>query len=54
MTLSINLIKDYHAHVYYDVDSRPRAEALRAAMEAEFDQAEFGRWHDRPVGPHPD
>lgn len=53
MTLSIDLIKDYHAHVYYDADSKPRAEGLRAAMEVEF-EAEFGRWSDRPVGPHPD
>jgi len=53
MTLSIDLIKDYHAHVYYDADSKPRAEGLRAAMEVEF-EAEFGRWFDRPVGPHPD
>ena len=54
MTLSIDLIKDYHAHVYYDADSKLRAEGLRAAMEVEFDQAEFGRWFDRPIGPHPD
>ena len=54
MTLSIDLIKDYHAHVYYDAGSKSRAEELRAAMEVEFKQAVFGRWFDRPVGPHPD
>ena len=54
MTLPIDLITSYHAHVYYDADSKPKAEALRAAMEAEFGQAEFGRWFDRPIGPHPD
>jgi len=54
MTLSIDLITDYHAHVYYDADSKSKAEALRAVMEVEFAQAEFGRWFDRPIGPHPD
>lgn len=54
MTLPIDLITGYHAHVYYDAGSKPTAEKLRAAMEAEFDQAEFGRWFDRPIGPHPD
>jgi len=47
-------IDDYHAHVYYDADSKPQAEALVAAMRAVFPDAVYGRWHDRPVGPHPD
>ncbi|MCY4592590.1 MAG: DOPA 4,5-dioxygenase family protein [Alphaproteobacteria bacterium] len=47
-------ISDYHAHVYYDAGSKPEAELLRAAFEERFPQATFGRWHDRPVGPHPD
>jgi DOPA 4,5-dioxygenase len=42
----------YHAHVYYDADSKAAAARLRSALEARFD-AEFGRWHDAPVGPHP-
>jgi DOPA 4,5-dioxygenase len=47
-------IKDYHAHVYYDpATSRRRAERLREAVAAEFPQAKLGRWHDEPVGPHP-
>lgn len=54
MTHSIDTISSYHAHVYFDADSKPKAEALRAAMEQEFTKAEFGRWHDRPVGPHAD
>lgn len=45
-------ITGYHAHVYYDAESRPRAARLRDAVDARFDVA-LGRWHDRPIGPHP-
>ena len=48
---------DWHSHVYFDVDSAATAEALIAEMKVEFgpDAAiEYGRWHHRPVGPHPD
>lgn len=46
-------IEDYHVHVYYDADTKPKAEALRAKLEAAFPSAIYGRWHDKPVGPHP-
>lgn len=45
-------IGGYHAHVYYDADSKERAAHLRAAIEARF-AVRMGRWHDRPIGPHP-
>jgi DOPA 4,5-dioxygenase len=45
-------IEDYHAHVYYDADSKPAAERLREGIGERFD-VELGRWHDRNVGPHP-
>jgi DOPA 4,5-dioxygenase len=48
----IGTIAGYHAHVYYDADSKPAAAALREAIEARF-AVQLGRWHDRPVGPHP-
>jgi DOPA 4,5-dioxygenase len=51
---AIDVIANYHAHVYYDAGTRPRAEALRRQLEALAPEATFGRWHDRPVGPHAD
>ena len=48
----IDSIRGYHAHVYYDAESKAAAGVLREAIEARFD-VRMGRWHDRPVGPHP-
>ena len=47
----IAAIKDYHAHVYYDPDSRDRAALLRKWVEERFTMR-MGSWHDEPVGPH--
>jgi DOPA 4,5-dioxygenase len=47
-------IAHYHAHIYYDpAASRDRAARLRDRMAAGFPDAQLGRWHDVPVGPHP-
>lgn len=46
------VIKGYHAHVYYDANSKPAAAKLRTEIEARFNIT-MGRWHDAPVGPHP-
>ena len=45
-------ITGYHAHVYYDAESKPLAAELRAEVEARFDMR-MGRWYDQPIGPHP-
>jgi DOPA 4,5-dioxygenase len=45
-------VRGFHAHIYYDAETRPVAEALREVIAAQF-AVELGRWHDQPVGPHP-
>lgn len=45
-------IHSYHAHVYFDADSRDAATALRVEILRRF-EIEMGRFHQRPVGPHP-
>jgi DOPA 4,5-dioxygenase len=47
------IIRDYHAHVYYDpAVTRAAAERLRARIAAAFPQVRLGHWHDEHVGPH--
>jgi aromatic ring-cleaving dioxygenase len=46
-------IREYHAHIYYDPHTRERAARLRERVAAAFPAALLGRWHDAPVGPHP-
>ncbi len=48
----LGAIQGYHAHVYYDEASRGAAERLRESLAERF-EVELGRWHDRPIGPHP-
>jgi DOPA 4,5-dioxygenase len=48
----MSTIKGYHAHVYFDADTRERARQLCEAAGREFPLS-VGRMHDRPVGPHP-
>ncbi len=48
------IIRDYHAHVYYDpASTREAAARLRERVAAAFPAAQLGRWHDELVGPHP-
>ncbi len=46
-------IAHYHAHIYYDPETRDRAATLRERLTTAFPEARLGRWHDKPVGPHP-
>lgn len=51
--MQLDAIHSYHAHIYYESDTRGEAEELRVQMERLFPNMLYGRWHDRPVGPHP-
>lgn len=46
-------VHSYHAHIYYDATSRGRAERVREWVAERF-PVRLGRWHDQPVGPHPE
>lgn len=49
-----SIIQSWHAHVYFDSSSRSEAWALRETIEAELaGHVEIGRFHEKPVGPHP-
>ena len=53
-SLNPSLIESWHAHVYFDAASRDAARALRGTIETELaGRIELGRFHERPVGPHP-
>jgi aromatic ring-cleaving dioxygenase len=45
-------IKGYHAHVYYDADTRKLAEDLRDTILEKF-AVKPGAFSDEPIGPHP-
>ena len=48
------LIDSWHAHVYFDAARRDDAWALRDVINVELaGRMEMGRFHERPVGPHP-
>ena len=52
--LAASNITSWHAHVYFDLAQRDAAWALREIIVARFGAvSEMGRFHERPVGPHP-
>jgi len=52
--LDVSSITSWHAHVYFDAASRDAAAKFRDVAAAELGAAvEIGRFHERPVGPHP-
>ena len=48
----MDTIHDFHAHVYFDADELDQAQLLAGAAATRFGLA-VGRFHERPVGPHP-
>ncbi len=52
--LDLSSITSWHAHVYFDSASRDAAWKFREVVAARFgDTVQLGRFHERPVGPHP-
>ena len=50
--MNINIIKDYHIHIYFDETSVELAKKI--GIEAsELFSLELGRFHEKNVGPHP-
>lgn len=45
-------MRDFHAHIYFDPDELARAQAFAREAQSMFGVA-IGRFHERPVGPHP-
>jgi DOPA 4,5-dioxygenase len=45
-------IKGYHAHIYYDADTKGTAARLRETIGGKF-AVEVGALSDEPRGPHP-
>ena len=45
-------IAGFHAHVYFDAATRDAAARVREGLSARF-EVRLGRWHDKPIGPHP-
>jgi DOPA 4,5-dioxygenase len=44
-------VKGFHAHIYYDPQTREAAARVRQGLSAGF-RVQLGSWHDEPVGPH--
>lgn len=45
-------ISDFHAHIYYNPDEVDQARTLAASAQHRFGVS-VGRFHLRPIGPHP-
>ena len=50
----VSRIKSWHAHVYFDAETRDAAREFRDVVTTHFgDKIQMGRFHEREVGPHP-
>jgi aromatic ring-cleaving dioxygenase len=47
-----DVIKSYHAHVYFEATTTELARELRSVIEENF-EVQMGRFHEKRVGPHP-
>lgn len=45
-------ITGFHAHIYFDTASRDAAARVREGLGSKF-EVQLGRWHEKPIGPHP-
>ena len=45
-------LKGYHAHIYYNAETKPLAAKLRETIIGKF-TVEPGAFSDAPIGPHP-
>lgn len=45
-------IAGFHAHIYFEPASRDAAARIREGLSTRF-EVQLGRWHDKPIGPHP-
>ena len=52
MIVDTTKITGFHAHVYYDTATHDAANRVREGLGARF-KVQLGRWHDKPIGPHP-
>ena len=46
------MIRDFHAHIYFDADEVEKARVVGSAAQQRFGLA-VGHYHTRSVGPHP-
>jgi aromatic ring-cleaving dioxygenase len=52
--LDVSRIESWHAHVYFDAATRDAAWAFRDVLATALGgHVAIGRFHERPVGPHP-
>src|SRR4028119_2420252 len=47
-----HIIRDFHAHIYFDAEELEQARKLATAAQQMFG-VPVGHFHQRPVGPHP-
>ncbi len=49
----LDIIKGYHAHIYFDESTILTARLLCERSQQRFNHIDVGRMHRKPIGPHP-